>query len=187
MHAGKHRIGWCPSRQPLRTRRLCKYIRWVHVQRSDTKEAHSCCNPALWRWLCSLSCLPSLRIEYLNSLVLCTRTKKGGSSHSQGLYNSYSHFLGLEPSYMYCPTCKAYTLGFREESERSGGQKSTPQMGLFGQHKIYTNWTTFDDIWVIYLFIGSYPPLVFNRLWEAYKTAKSEKWPMLCVLTQILD
>lgn len=95
MHAGKHRIGWCPSRQPLRTRRLCKYIRWVHVQRSDTKEAHSCCNPALWRWLCSLSCLPSLRIEYLNSLVLCTRTKKGGSSHSQGLYNSYSHFFGV--------------------------------------------------------------------------------------------
>lgn len=93
MHAGKQRIGWCPSRQPLRTTRLCKYIRWVHVQRSDTKEAHSCCNPALWRWLCSLSCLPSLRIEYLNNLVLCTWTKKGGSSHSQGLYNSYSHFF----------------------------------------------------------------------------------------------
>lgn len=96
-------------------------------------------------------------------------------------------FFWLDLSYMYCLTCNAYTLGFWEESERNGGQKSTPQMGLFGQHKIYTNWSTFDDIWVIYLFIGSYPPLVFNRLWEAYKTAKSEKWLMLCVLTQILD
>lgn len=94
MHAGKHRIGWCPSRQPLRTRCLCKYIRWVHVQRSDTKEARSCCNPALWMWLCSLSCLPSLRIEYLNSLVARSLTKKGGSFHSQGLCISYSIFWG---------------------------------------------------------------------------------------------
>lgn len=80
MHAGKHRIGCCPSRQPLRTRCLCKYIRWVHVQQSDTKEVRSCCNPPLWRRLCSSSCLPSLRIEYLNSLVLRTRQKKGAGA-----------------------------------------------------------------------------------------------------------
>ncbi len=58
-------------------------------------------------------------------------------------------FLELEPSHMYCPTCKVYTFDFREESEKNGGQKSIPQMGLFGQHKIYTN------IWwyLSYLFI----------------------------------
>ncbi len=189
MHAGKHRIGWCPSRQPLRTMRLCKYIRWVHVQRSDTKEARSCCNPALWRWLCSLSCLPSLRIEYLNSLVVCTRTKKRAAHPTArgSIIHVHIFFFGVGTiTYVlpYNATCTHLTSGKRA---RKMEDKNPYHRWAYLANKIYTNWTTFDDIWVIYLFIGSYPPLVFNRLWEAYKTAKSEKWPMLWVLTQILD
>ncbi len=187
MHAGKHRIGWCPSRQPLRTRRLCKYIRWVHVQRSDTKEAHSCCNPALWRWLCSLSCLPSLRIEYLNSLVLCTRTKKGGSSTAGALYFIFTFFGGWNHHICNALHAKRTHLASGKRARENGGQKSTPQMGLFGQHKIYTNWT---HIWwyLSYLFyLLDHIPISFQQAVRGLQTAKSEKWPMLCVLTQILD
>lgn len=184
MHAGKHRIGCCPSRQPLRTRCLCKYIRWVHLQQSDTKEARSCCNPALWRWLCSPSCLPSLRIEYLNRLMLRTQTKKVDLPRGRGSI-IHDYFFGLAATYVLPYMQRIHTWLFNQqfrerkerEREKRRTKKSTPQMGLFGQIWRYLS----------YLFIGSYPQLVFGRLWEAYKIAKSEKWPMLCVLTQMLD
>ncbi|XDV37385.1 hypothetical protein PO909_006991, partial [Leuciscus waleckii] len=146
MHAGKHRIGCCPSRQPLRTRCLCKYIRWVHVQQSDTKEVRSCCNPPLWRRLCSSSCLPSLSIEYLNSLVTHRDQKKKKKGCRASIIHFYI-FLGW-PSYMYCPTRNVYTLGYSRDTSGKGDKKragetedkkSTPQMGLFGQNKMYTN------------------------------------------------
>jgi len=60
----------------------------------------------------------------------------------------FSFLGGGWPSYMYCSTRNAYTLGYsrntsgKEKKKRvreMEDKKSTPQMGLFGQNKMYTN------------------------------------------------
>lgn len=145
MHAGKHRIGCCPSRQPLRTRCLCKYIRWVHVQQSDTKEARSSSNPALWRWLCSPSCLPSLRIEYLNSLMLRTQTKKKVTLPTGRGSIIHDYFFELATTYVLPYMQRIHTWlfnqHFRERKEREREKQRTKN-----PHHRWAYLAKFDDI-----------------------------------------